>query len=144
MSARKVNTRPQLIARFEAGEVATTSRGFGGAILVYLFETAGAPFFRICADGGELPEHVRSTYATAKAAIQTAADLCLTVIYDEVAEIEESGEENERDALAKAAALGMLDGAGLLECAAHDLECLEVDEDAAAAQIAADEVGSQS
>jgi len=124
-TARKVNTRPQLIARFESGEVATTPRGFGGAILVYLFETAGAPFFRVVADGGELPEGMRTTFATAKAAIQTAADLCLTVIYDEVAEIEESGEEDERAEMARAAAAGQLDGVGMLEAAAHDIECLE-------------------
>jgi hypothetical protein len=119
-TARKVNTRPQLIARFEAGEAIDRK---GGGILVYLMETAGAPFFRLVGDGGELPEHVRTTYATAKAAIQTAADLALTVIYDEVVEIEESGDEVEADELAKAAAAGQLDGAGMLECAKHDNEC---------------------
>lgn len=119
-TARTVNTRPQLIARFAAGEA---TDGICGAILVYLFETAGAPFFRICVDRGSLPENVRSTYATAKAAIQTAADLCLTLIYDEVVEIEEVGDEDEAAELARAAAAGMLDSAGLLECAQHDVEC---------------------
>lgn len=126
---RKVNTRPQLIARFEAGEVATTARGTGGAILVYLFETAGAPFFRLVADGGELPEHVRTTYATAAAAIRTAADLCLCMIYDEVAAIEETGDEVEAEARAAALAAGTLDAVGMLEAAEHDDACPEELED---------------
>jgi hypothetical protein len=105
-TARKVNTRPQLIARFAAGD--SVNPAAGGAILVYLFETAGAPFFRLIADGGdgELPEHMPTEYATARQAIQAAADLCLTVIYDEVAAIEESGDPEEDAALIEAFAAG--------------------------------------
>lgn len=115
--------RPQLIARFEAASVATSTRGTGGAILVYLHETKGAPFFRLIADGGELPEYMRTTYATAKAAIQTAADLALTMIYDEVVAITESGDEVEAEARAAALSAGTFDAVGLLECAEHDDEC---------------------
>lgn len=92
MNSPSVNTRPQLIARFEAGDTVAAPRGFSGAILVYLFETAGAPFFRIIVDGGELPAEMPNEFATAAQAIQTAADLCLAVIYDEVAAIEETGD----------------------------------------------------
>lgn len=94
-TGRHVNTRPVLIARFEAASVATDVRGSGGAILVYLFETTGDPIFRIVADGGGLPQHVADEYKTAKAAIRTAADLCLTTIYDEVHQITEHGDEDE-------------------------------------------------
>lgn len=102
MNTRTVNTRPQLIARFEAADTVSLARGFGGAILVYLLETAGAPFFRIVADGGELPADMPTEYATARQAIQTAADLALTTIYDQVAAIEETGDPEEDAALIEA------------------------------------------
>jgi hypothetical protein len=85
----------QLIARFAAG-VEATDDGLG-AILVYLIETAGDPVFVLEVNGGELPEYVPAQYATAKRAIRTAADLCLTTIYDEVVAITETGEEDEDD-----------------------------------------------
>lgn len=90
----RINTRPQLIARIAAGD--SVRPGTGGDILVYLFETAGNPFFKLACDGGELPEGIDGKeYPTAKQALRTAADLALCVIYDEVDAITETGDEDE-------------------------------------------------
>lgn len=90
----RINTRPQLIARIEAGDTATHPES-GGAILVFLVETTTDPFFELKVDGGELPESYEVDYPTAKRAIAAAAELATMIVYDEVSDITETGEEDE-------------------------------------------------
>lgn len=118
MNTRTVNTRPQLIARFEAASVATSERGAGGAIKVYLFETVGDPFFQLLADGGFLPDGIDGhKYKTAARALRVASELCLTMIYDEVEEITEAGGGEETDQ----------DDSEVGDDAKGDAECTDVD-----------------
>lgn len=98
MNTRKPleNVPPLLIARIQAGDAVLPYAG--GDILVHLIETDGDPLFRISCAGGELPEHLPREYPTAQRALRVAFDLTLTVIYDEVTAITETGEEDDEDA----------------------------------------------